>query len=139
MGVVVRGGPHRGRGRRGHPVDALDVALLAVGDARARQAPARLLAVVSDGDRDQAQHARASIAGLGGHRSQRRRRAGRAGAYSARTGLTTAPSPSISTSTTSPALRKLLRLAPTPDGVPVAMMSPGTSVIVRDSQATVSA
>ena len=30
-------------------------------------------------------------------------------------------------------------IAPTPAGVPVAMMSPGTSVIVRESQATTSA
>ena len=49
------------------------------------------------------------------------------------------PSPSISTSTVSPSRRKRPWAAPTPAGVPVAMMSPGSSVIVRESHATSSA
>src|SRR5690606_8787831 len=42
------------------------------------------------------------------------------------TGLVTRPTPGISTSTTSP-----LRRGPTPEGVPVAMRSPGSSVMIE--------
>src|SRR6185436_8895938 len=60
------------------------------------------------------------------------------GGHSPRTPLVTAPSPSTSTETVSPSRRKMPLRPPTPAGVPVAMMSPGTSVVVRDSQAIVS-
>ncbi len=59
--------------------------------------------------------------------------------YSARTGFASRPSPATSTSTVSPGRRKRPLLAPTPAGVPVAMMSPGRSVSVRESQAIVAA
>src|SRR5438270_10784719 len=47
------------------------------------------------------------------------------------TGLRILPMRSISTSTTSPSCKKRggVRLNPTPEGVPVAMISPGSSVI----------
>src|SRR5260370_3895606 len=47
------------------------------------------------------------------------------------TGLRMRPMRSISTSTTSPSCKKSggVRLNPTPDGVPVAMISPGSSVM----------
>ena len=41
---------------RGDPVDALDVALLAIGHSSPLEGPARLLAVVADRDRDEPQH-----------------------------------------------------------------------------------
>src|SRR4029079_4464052 len=48
------------------------------------------------------------------------------GAYSFSTGFVRSPTPSTRTVTTSPACR-----APTPDGVPVEIMSPGSSVITK--------
>src|SRR5690348_3560685 len=69
---------------------------------------------------------------------QVRARAPRA-AHSLRTGLTSVPSPSISTSTVSPPRRKRPWIAPTPAGVPVAIMSPGSKVMVRESHAISSA
>src|SRR6516225_768816 len=52
----------------------------------------------------------------------------------ATTGFRSTPSFSISTSTTSPGLRNTggLRNAPTPSGVPVAMMSPGSKVMLAE-------
>jgi hypothetical protein len=51
--------------------------------------------------------------------------------FSSSIGLRSTPTPSISTSQTSPARMNTggLRAKPTPDGVPVTMMSPGSSVI----------
>ena len=49
--------------------------------------------------------------------------------HGATTGLRKVPTPSTTTSTTSPACR-----GPTPDGVPVEMTSPGSSVIMREIQ-----
>src|SRR6266508_2080577 len=47
--------------------------------------------------------------------------------------LARTPIPSTSASTRSPALRKFPVAAPTPSGVPVAMMSPGKSVMAWES------
>jgi hypothetical protein len=57
---------------------------------------------------------------------------------SAITGFNNTPSPSTSTSTTSPGLRKTggFRAKPTPGGVPVAMTSPGSSVTVWERNDT---
>jgi len=54
--------------------------------------------------------------------------------YSSITGLLRIPSFSISTSTTSPAFRKIggLRVKPTPAGVPVAITSPATRSKISD-------
>src|SRR3989454_5885777 len=53
------------------------------------------------------------------------------------TGLRMRPMRSISTSTTSPSCKKSggVRLNPTPDGVPVAMISPGSSVMRQATRA----
>ena len=53
--------------------------------------------------------------------------------------LRSVPRPVISTSTTSPGFRNDFSTAPTPEGVPVAMISPGSSVANWLTQATVSA
>ncbi len=62
-----------------------------------------------------------------------RPRPGAAGATqpSSTTGLASSPTPEISTSTTSPALRKSggVRRTPTPEGVPVTSTSPGASSV----------
>src|ERR687898_1418660 len=55
---------------------------------------------------------------------------------SVRTGLLSRPRPSISTVTTSPDRRNSPRAAPTPSGVPVVTMSPGSSVTVWLAAAT---
>src|SRR6202043_601550 len=52
-----RNRPTAARAACGEAVDALHVWLLAVGHARALQGPPRLLAVMADGDRDEAEHA----------------------------------------------------------------------------------
>ena len=53
------------------------------------------------------------------------------------TGFESRPMPSISTTTSSPAFRKMggLRAKPTPCGVPVLITSPGSSVIPREMKA----
>ena len=63
----------------------------------------------------------------GAHRSNR---AGRVG-HSATTGLVNVPTVPIDTSTVSPAFMYSggVRLSPTPPGVPVAITSPGSSVV----------
>src|SRR6185295_9081618 len=55
--------------------------------------------------------------------------------YCPATGLARTPRPSISTSIRSPGLRKTggLRANPTPAGVPVEIMSPGSSVMKRET------
>ncbi len=53
--------------------------------------------------------------------------------YGRTTLLASTPIFSTSASIRSPALRKFPVAAPTPSGVPVAMMSPGSSVMARES------
>src|SRR5690606_33589756 len=71
--------------------------------------------------------------------ADRQSRPSRSAHSSASTGLTSRPMPSISAVTTWPGLRNRPRPLPVPPGVPVAMISPGFSVIIELMNAMIEA